>query len=586
MSCQNQTKMSRPEAVKNYYIQQIVATDSLLKQLKHALETKKDEKTIQTLFKQARLAYKKTEFLAEYYMPATAKSINGAPIPEMDENDQHKIEAPEGFQVIEPLLFPIYNYKNEQAEVLIALNSILIGFKRLKTMAERQELANQQIFDALRLQSFRVITLGISGFDAPVAQNSMNEVASSLTSIQDVLNLYQDDIKSKDEVLFNATNRLFTNATHYLKSNNDFNTFDRMVFIQQYANPISAAILKAAQILGNKKPQDLRALKAEAKTLFDKNAFDANFYTANFDAHSTKEKAALGKVLFYDAVLSGNGKRSCATCHNPAKAFTDGLPKSIAVDGKSVVRRNTPTLLYAGLQPALFFDNRVTYLEDQATAVITNKDEMHGSLPAAVAQLKKNKSYILLFQKAFAKDENPVNEYNLRNAIGSYIRSLGSFNSKFDQYVRGEKSQLTQQELKGFNLYMGKAKCGTCHFAPLFNGAIPPNFSQTETEILGVPIKPNSNLPDPDLGRFDLRKLALHKYAFKVPTLRNIAKTAPYMHNGAYQTLEQVMDFYNKGGGEGLGIHLENQTLAPEPLHLSKQEVKDVIAFLKTLDDK
>ncbi len=210
---------------------------------------------------------------------------------------------------------------------------------------------------------------------------------------------------------------------------------------------------------------------------------------------------------------------------------------------------------------------------------------MHGSLDDAVVKLKKHKSYASLFKSAFPNAKDAITEYNLRNALGSYIRSLSSLDSRFDQYVRGDKTQLNKQEISGFNIFMGKGKCGTCHFTPLFNGTVPPDYTRTETEVIGVPVSAKINRIDTDPGKFNLRNIPLHKNAFRTPTVRNIALTAPYMHNGIYNTLEEVMDFYNEGGGSGLGIELENQTLPFDKLHLTGREKQDVIAFLKTLTD-
>ena len=134
---------------------------------------------------------------------------------------------------------------------------------------------------------------------------------------------------------------------------------------------------------------------------------------------------------------------------------------------------------------------------------------------------------------------------------------------------------------------MGKAKCATCHFLPMFNGLVPPEFTETESEVLGVPKTKETLAPvlDSDEGKFKFTHSIVHKYAFKTPTLRNIELTAPYMHNGVYNTLEEVMDFYNKGGGNGLKIAPVNQTLPEEKLNLSKKEIRAVIAFMKTLTD-
>jgi cytochrome c peroxidase len=133
---------------------------------------------------------------------------------------------------------------------------------------------------------------------------------------------------------------------------------------------------------------------------------------------------------------------------------------------------------------------------------------------------------------------------------------------------------------------MGKAKCATCHFIPLFNGITPPKYVASETEVLGVPLSLADSTLDPDTGYYGVIGVDSYKYAFKIPTVRNSEKTAPYMHNGVYRTLDQVMEFYNNGGAAGLGIDLANQTLPREALNLTENEKEDIIAFIKSLESK
>jgi cytochrome c peroxidase len=160
-------------------------------------------------------------------------------------------------------------------------------------------------------------------------------------------------------------------------------------------------------------------------------------------------------------------------------------------------------------------------------------------------------------------------------------------NSRFDRAMRGEPTLLRPNERRGFNLFMGKAQCGTCHFVPLFNGVAPPTYLSDEVEVVGVPTKAVSRgaTIDPDSGRAAIDHLGGHLHAFKTPTVRNAALAGAYMHNGVYRTLDQVMNFYNHGGGSGLGAQVPNATLATDALHLSGQEQRDIIAFLKTLVD-
>ena len=153
--------------------------------------------------------------------------------------------------------------------------------------------------------------------------------------------------------------------------------------------------------------------------------------------------------------------------------------------------------------------------------------------------------------------------------------------------VRPQPASLTPEERHGFDLFMGKGGCGTCHFAPLFGGAMPPALVENEPEVIGVPATPRRSHAriDPDSGRFNVRRIAQHLHAFKTPSVRNVALTAPYMHNGVYATLEEVLDFYDAGGGHGIGVVLSHQTLPTDSLHLSRAEKRAIIAFLGTLTD-
>jgi cytochrome c peroxidase len=249
--------------------------------------------------------------------------------------------------------------------------------------------------------------------------------------------------------------------------------------------------------------------------------------------------------------------------------------------------RNVPTLLNAALQSNYFYDMRALTLEDQVRDVISNPQEMDGTMEAVIKYVAADQSYRSLFAKAFpATVEKGIGPDEVTNALASYIRSLTKLSSRFDEYMRGNENALSAQELKGFNLFMGKAKCATCHFIPLFNGVTPPKYIVSESEILCVPVSLADSTLDPDPGYYGVIGVDAYKYAFKIPTIRNINKTAPYMHNGIYQTLDQVMEFYNKGGAAGLGIDLPNQTLSEENLQLTEKEKEDIIAFMNSLESK
>lgn len=538
-----------------------------------------DEKKVQSLFLDARLAFKKFEWAVEFFDPQNSRFVNGPPVQEI-EIMSGQIFEPAGLQVIEGMLFPKYD-PAKKSEIIRQLNLLQTGIDRYKSHFKFIDILDWQVFDATKQEVFRVLSLGISGFDNPLTLKSMHESAMALRNVQQSITLYASgDDAEKMNGEFNA-------ACSYLERHPDFNSFDRAKFITQYGNPLTVSITELEKKLNLHIITYNYLLNQGAKTMFDKDAFNINSYAPSQSAYVTEKKVALGRVLFADPILSGEGNRSCQSCHQPDKAFTDGLVKNTIINTNKPLRRNTPTLINTALQPGQFYDLRAITLEDQASAVVGNKDEMHGSMLMAAEKLWQNKDYRRLFSDAFpVKNRKNIDTLEVMNAIGSYVRSLTLLNSRFDDYMRGNKTAMNQEEINGFNLFMGKAKCGTCHYMPLFNGAFPPQYSIVESEVIGVPKTIAEKEIDPDMGRYETLHVEAFKHAFKISTVRNAACTAPYMHNGVFTTLQQVMDFYNKGGGAGFGYKVENQTLAADKLNLTDKESEEVILFIKTLNSK
>ncbi|MEJ7769144.1 MAG: cytochrome c peroxidase [Chitinophagaceae bacterium] len=584
VSCLNFTKESTLTRIIKELKIELNNASAEVKQLIKLAENSAGIIEVQKQFRKSRSAYKRIEWFAEYYYPFTAKMINGPALDEVEPDEKNIIVKAEGFQVIEEILFDTGN-NYLQPELLQQAKILGSNIGRLEYMVTLLETTDAHILDALRLQIFRIITLGISGFDSPVANNSLEEAATSLKSIKHIVSLYQHELITQDNRLMEQLQVDLDRSIQSLSSAKDFNSFNRMIFIIDFMNPASEKILAIQHALKLPRFTEPRFLSAEAPSLFARNIFNADFYTPGVQSYSNPEKIKLGEKLFYDGILSGDGKRSCATCHQLGKAFTDGLATSVAFDGKNNIRRNSPTLINAALQPALFYDMRVSYLEDQAKDVIDNKDEMHGSLQNALLNIAMDDVYKELFVKVYKNEE--LSELHVKNCIAAYIRSLVTMNARFDLYMRGDHAIMNKMEIDGFNLFAGKAKCATCHFIPLFNGNNPPVFDKIDAEVLGVPATADSLQPvlDSDQGKFNLYRIGLHKNAFKTPTLRNIEFTAPYMHNGVYQTLEDVVAFYNRGGGAGLGLQLDNQTLPEDKLNLTAYEKESLIAFMKTLSD-
>jgi cytochrome c peroxidase len=568
--------------VKAFYLQQARQFETEIIQLQKLIVTG-NEKKLQQQFLKTRFAYKQIEIIAEYYFNYYAVKLNGPPIPffEEDEPDRGQ-QQPAGMQVIEGMIFPHCNAANKK-ELQTVTEQLLLDTKYMQATNESNAFNDEYIFDAVTEELFRITALGITGFDSQAAVNALPECAAAIAGVQKILFFYKQDIEA---VKFNQLQNLFADVQVYLKQNADFTTFNRMQFITAYLNPVTKIVgdYKIAKGFGeNKSPMFYSTIKKNS-TLFAKDIFDVNKYLD--DNTTSAEKTALGRKLFFDTQLSKDNKRSCASCHNPAKAFTDGLATSVATDGHSSLPRNAPTIFNAALQRNLFLDNRSPSLEDQVMQVLNNASEMHGSAEKAAAKIVIQEDYATMYAKAYPAAAADNAAQNICNAIACYERTLIALNSKFDKHMRGQPV-LSDNEIKGFNLFMGKAKCGTCHFMPLFSGAKPPRYYYTETEVIGVPDKNkklNAQL-DEDEGRFITTGVPIHKYAFKTSSLRNIALTAPYMHNGVFKTLEEVLEFYNNGGGKALKIAPPNQTLPFEKLNLSKKEQQSIIAFLSTLTD-
>ena len=576
LSCNQPTPAPPEKIIAQTLLTQVDSFAALCNTLQHAVERGgSHDRQLKELFLQTRMGYKKIEWAAEYFEPATARFVNGPPVQEVEADGQ--VLEPAGLQVIESYLYPAYDTSRKEG-LLRQLHLLQPACASFKRHFANIDILDWQVFDAAKLEVFRVMTLGITGFDDPLSLESMKESAAALSSLENILPLY-----AHAETLLPSLHK----AASYLSQHPGFDSFNRAEFISTYANPLSAAITDQQQQLKIAITRYNRLLNQDAKTLFDTNAFNVNAYMPDAAAFMTDEKVVLGRRLFADRLLSGTGVRSCQSCHQPDKAFADGLVKNTVIGGHKLLSRNTPTLINAALQPSLFYDLRAKSLEDQALVVVQNEKEMHGSIKLSVTRLWQDTSYRRLFASAFPKkDRTDIDTLEVMNALGSYIRSLTFLNSRFDEYMRGNKAALNNSEVNGFNLFMGKAKCGTCHYMPLFSGVFPPRFMKIESEVIGVPQSMDNKKIDEDMGRYDVIKVPSFMHSFKTPTLRNIARTAPYMHNGVFNTLEEVMVFYNKGGGAGLGLKIDDQTLPFDKLDLTEQQRNELVAFMKSLDSQ
>jgi cysteine-rich repeat protein len=305
----------------------------------------------------------------------------------------------------------------------------------------------------------------------------------------------------------------------------------------------------------------------------------------NFTFTDDPEAIELGKLLFFDPILSSpRNDRSCSSCHHPDKNFTDNLVKGLGLDDNPLPR-NTPTIFNSALQVGSFWDSRVNDLPDQAVRPIESEQEMGTDLVSVVNALNAIPEYVTRFNAVFTDGINPA---NIGRAIATWESSetLLLLNSPADQFLAGDTNALNAAEKRGAELFWGKARCGNCHFAPIYNGTRSLTFDRTDLRVIGVPQDEAGTTLDPDPGAGGVPGGGTDKIgAFKVPTLRNITETAPYMHNGVFATLDEVVDFYNAGGGPGLNLAVPNVDPRMIKLNLTQAEIADLLSFLGTLTD-
>ncbi|MGZ8918529.1 MAG: cytochrome-c peroxidase [Methylobacter sp.] len=311
----------------------------------------------------------------------------------------------------------------------------------------------------------------------------------------------------------------------------------------------------------------------------------------------TAEKIALGHVLFNDKRLSADNSISCASCHQPDKAFTDGLPVSTGINGQTGTR-NAPTVVNSAYYQILFLDGRRNNLEEQALDPLTNPVE-HGleNHQKIITIIQQDIHYLQQFKKVFKNQANPVTMDNISKAIASFERSLIAGNLPFDRYYfGGDQSALSPSAARGSRIFRRKGNCANCHEISFNNALLSNNrfynigigFKKLEP-VLDAFIAAVTSGENPDsvpltdsqrseLGRFNITKVPADIGRFKNPTLRNVALTAPYMHDGSIKTLAEVIDYYDKGGDKT--PFLDPSIFA---LYLTSQEKADLLAFLQSL---
>lgn len=289
------------------------------------------------------------------------------------------------------------------------------------------------------------------------------------------------------------------------------------------------------------------------------------------DNPMTEQRIALGRRIFFDPILSKDGTVSCASCHQPEYAFATPDPKAIGIRGQ-VGNRNAPSLFNRAYGNYFFWDGRAESLEEQALQPISNKLELDTTVDAVLEKMRKDQSYAADFAKAFRQkqgekqDGDYITDKNLAKALATFQRTLLLGDSSIDRFRASQTEYITEAERQGLWLYESRGNCWKCHSGDDFTDE---NFHNTGVSWGKEPL---------DRGRFDVTKDNADLGKFKTPTLRGVALTAPYMHDGSIKTLREVVEFYNKGAGEN-----PHRDLKLKKLNLSEKDIDNLVAFLKAL---
>jgi len=303
-------------------------------------------------------------------------------------------------------------------------------------------------------------------------------------------------------------------------------------------------------------------------------------------------RVELGYMLFFDPILSGDQTTSCASCHHPDHWLADGMRTAVGFGGRGYgtqragtgqeLKRNTPSLFNVAYNTLQFWDGRVGSLEEQALVPIFAEDEMHQtSVEELVRRLRAVPAYRELFAKSFGfnskREGVEINLQNIARALAAFQRKLNITDTNYDHFVSGRDDKLTTEQLRGMVVFFGQGQCAVCHIPPHFHDGVVSSIGVTKSPEKGAPLD-----DDPGFGAVVRKRDGFGM--FKTPGLRNVSRTAPYMHNGAFNTLEEIVEFYNDGGGRGRGIDVYSQDAKVAKLDLTEQQKKDLVSFMKALD--
>jgi cytochrome c peroxidase len=552
-----------------------------------------EKKKISGLINSTRVHLKASDFWLRYLEPVAYKKING-PLPvEWETEVFEKYEAPYKREGAGLTLAYLYLETTDASKDSL-LSLIDAAIESLEVF--RQDSITTQLnsyhhfFLCNRLYLLDLATIYTTGFECPDAKEIIPELLKILQSTAAIYQAYNQEFPG--HALQEDYLALYSNATRYVSSQPlDYEQFNHFVFIRDFVNPLFRMNQQyITQYKVNSGSWMDYTLNDAARSIFDKGLYRAQntkgIYSKITDPKILSEIDSIGKLLFYDPLLSGDNKRSCASCHKPDNYLADtSAATALQFNSNIPLKINQPSLVNTVYNHLLHTDGKFLTLQDQAKAVITNPAEMGGKEEEVLEKLLSvplYKAALSRFSKLVGKEKVSMN--HVVSAITYFYGKFSDYYAPFD-HAMNQQATLTTTEINGYNLFMSKAQCGTCHFAPQFNGIKPP-YINNEFEVIGVPADKFAKKLSDNKGRFGVHAATETNHAFRTPTIRNTAYTKPYMHNGVYSSLDELVDFYDAGGGSGKGISVDNQTLPADSLHLTKEEKQQLIAFINTLSEQ
>jgi len=585
-------------AYQNLYFKRISAFKAqqiaLLTTIKNSdLNNANDVELIQQAINKTRLQLKGLDFWFRYLEPVVYKKING-PLPvEWETEVFEKFEKPykrEGAGLT--LAFQYLEETNLDKEKLYELVKLSIdGIDTYVADSITKELNTYHHFYlSNRLYLLNLAAIYSTGFECPDTSRIIPELKLMLSEVNTTYKVFNESFSGT--ALSPEYMSKYQAALEFVNlQSDDYSRFDHFTFIRDYVNPLfdlNHHMILNYQVV-TKSFIDF-SLNQKANTIFTKSLYRGQetkgIFSRVTDKNALAEIENLGRLLFYDPLLSGNNERSCASCHSSSAYFTDTTSKTaLDYNKRDYLKRNTPSLINANANHLVMLDGKHISLQDQVKDVITNSSEMGGVESEILEKILSCKTYKNGFKKLlkYTPQEKDITFSHITSVITAYYSKFSNYNAPFDDAMNKQAS-IDNSVVRGFNLFMSKAQCATCHFVPQFNGVKPP-YVGSEFEVLGVPADTGFLSLSEDKGRYLINPAYETANAFRTGSIRNSAYTKPYMHNGVYRQLEEVIDFYNAGGGAGRGLKVENQTLSSDSLGLSSNEKQDLIKFINALNE-